>query len=104
MADRPEWAWEWGWDGQGLYVILPPLGPWQQRIAWPLAADTVFGTPLRLSAHAALVFGVDRQYGPFLQLTVGEEIQTLRWAPPGESGWARRKWRTVTAMNGRGTG
>ncbi|MBL8300178.1 MAG: formylglycine-generating enzyme family protein [Rhodanobacteraceae bacterium] len=81
---RPVWASEWGRDAQGLYVLLPPLGPWPQRFSWPLATDSVFGTPIRLSKRAALVFGIDRKYGPFAQLIVDTIVQMFRWIPPGE--------------------
>lgn len=92
---RPVWAEEWGRDAMGLYALTPLLGDHRGRFKVIEADPThpfthwdeveVRGEVLPMPTDGATAaFGIDRDFGLFVDLAVGQATQRLRWIAPGE--------------------
>ena len=97
---RPNGAFGWGCDQNGIAIRTAPLGRWEmhwsgsalratpaaegdQTASWTLQADAV----AHPDSRGAVLFGIDSRLGIFADLAIttryGSATQRLRWIPPG---------------------
>lgn len=100
---RPSWAIEWGCDRGTPYVLAPsplgrpvrldwlppergdiplPVSPLEGPAMWPPGAKGFYAPSVMIDPNMEL--GVDLEYGLFVLVWFGNEVQRFRWIEPGE--------------------